>query len=183
MFTNAITIGYVSHQHDDWRIKRLMQENELATSLHSSLGIGRDEEGSILEVISHLREWRMGNHIGKAIFNGRDLDSSPDRPVFSRLVQTESDALNHLATEAFFLVTVMPRTKTSDAPGRRNAQFGNPWISVNMYKLSGGKVKRGNINSWSSRVGLQFPVGKIHRLLKELVGAIAPVYFTAIMEN
>ncbi|CAG2056854.1 unnamed protein product, partial [Timema podura] len=37
-----------------------------------------------------------------------------------------------------------------------------------------GKVKRGKLNSWSSRVGLQFPVGKIHRLLKELAGAVAP---------
>ena len=50
----------------------------------------------------------------------------------------------------------------------------------------GGKVK-GKAKSRSSRAGLQFPVGRIHRLLRkgnyaELVGAGAPVYMAAVME-
>ncbi|XP_061391542.1 histone H2A-like [Musca vetustissima] len=50
----------------------------------------------------------------------------------------------------------------------------------------GCKVK-GKANSTSNRAGLQFPVGRIHRLLRkgnyaERVGAGAPVYLAAVME-
>ena len=50
----------------------------------------------------------------------------------------------------------------------------------------GGKVKS-KAKSRSSRAGLQFPVGRIHRLLRkgnyaERVGAGAPVYLAAVME-
>ncbi|KAG5676970.1 hypothetical protein PVAND_006762 [Polypedilum vanderplanki] len=50
----------------------------------------------------------------------------------------------------------------------------------------GGKVKA-KAKSRSSRAGLQFPVGRIHRLLRkgnygERVGAGAPVYLAAVME-
>ena len=50
----------------------------------------------------------------------------------------------------------------------------------------GGKVKT-KAKSRSSRAGLQFPVGRIHRLLRkgnyaERVGAGAPVYLAAVME-
>eukprot|EP00092_Neocalanus_flemingeri_P046604 GFUD01052486.1.p1 GENE.GFUD01052486.1~~GFUD01052486.1.p1 ORF type:complete len:136 (+),score=32.58 GFUD01052486.1:31-408(+) len=50
----------------------------------------------------------------------------------------------------------------------------------------GGKVKS-KAKSRSSRAGLQFPVGRIHRLLRKgnyapRVGAGAPVYMTAVME-
>ncbi|KRX62767.1 Histone H2A, partial [Trichinella sp. T9] len=62
--------------------------------------------------------------------------------------------------------------------------------SVNLVKMSGrgkgGKVK-GKAKSRSSRAGLQFPVGRIHRLLRkgnyaERIGAGAPVYLAAVME-
>ena len=50
----------------------------------------------------------------------------------------------------------------------------------------GGKVK-GKVKSRYNRAGLQFPVGRIHRLLRkgnyaERVGAGAPVYLAAVME-
>ena len=50
----------------------------------------------------------------------------------------------------------------------------------------GGKVK-GKAKSRSSSAGLQFPVGRIHRLLRKgnyakRVGAGAPVYMAAVME-
>ncbi len=50
----------------------------------------------------------------------------------------------------------------------------------------GGKAK-GKAKTRSSRAGLQFPVGRIHRLLRkgnysQRVGAGAPVYLAAIME-
>ncbi|XP_069349434.1 histone H2A type 1-A-like [Eulemur rufifrons] len=50
----------------------------------------------------------------------------------------------------------------------------------------GGKV-RAKAQSRSSRVGLQFPVGRIHRLLRkgnyaERIGGGAPVYLAAVLE-
>merc|ERR1712234_73748 len=50
----------------------------------------------------------------------------------------------------------------------------------------GGKVK-GKAKSRSSRAGLQFPVGRVHRYLKkgnyaQRVGAGAPVYLAAVLE-
>ncbi|XP_008487218.1 histone H2A, partial [Diaphorina citri] len=50
----------------------------------------------------------------------------------------------------------------------------------------GGKAKAKS-KTRSSRAGLQFPVGRIHRLLRkgnyaERVGAGAPVYLAAVME-
>ncbi|XP_060713009.1 late histone H2A.2.2-like [Hemiscyllium ocellatum] len=53
-------------------------------------------------------------------------------------------------------------------------------------KGSGGKA-RNKARSRSSRAGLQFPVGRVHRLLRkgnyaERVGAGAPVYLAAVLE-
>lgn len=50
-----------------------------------------------------------------------------------------------------------------------------------------GKAKGSKSKSRSNRAGLQFPVGRIHRLLRkgnyaERVGAGAPVYLAAVME-
>ncbi|KAJ3244205.1 Histone H2AX [Chytriomyces hyalinus] len=52
---------------------------------------------------------------------------------------------------------------------------------------SSGKAKTGGAKSRSSRAGLQFPVGRIHRLLRkgnyaQRVGAGAPVYLAAVLE-
>ncbi|XP_041038163.1 histone H2A-beta, sperm-like isoform X3 [Carcharodon carcharias] len=51
---------------------------------------------------------------------------------------------------------------------------------------TGGKA-RSKARSRSSRAGLQFPVGRVHRLLRkgnyaERVGAGAPVYLAAVLE-
>ena len=59
-----------------------------------------------------------------------------------------------------------------------------------LSKMSGrgkGKAKGTKSKSRSSRAGLQFPVGRIHRLLRkgnyaERVGAGAPVYLAAVLE-
>merc|ERR1712062_510836 len=63
--------------------------------------------------------------------------------------------------------------------------MGSQTNSINMSgRGKGGKVK-GKAKSRSSRAGLQFPVGRIHRLLRkgnyaERVGAGAPVYLSAV---
>ena len=59
-------------------------------------------------------------------------------------------------------------------------------LAIMSGRGKGGKVK-GKSKSRSSRAGLQFPVGRIHRLLRkgnyaERVGAGAPVYLAAVME-
>ena len=51
----------------------------------------------------------------------------------------------------------------------------------------GGKAKGVKSKTRSSRAGLQFPVGRIHRHLRKgnyakRVGAGAPVYLAAVME-
>ncbi|XP_053698898.1 histone H2A-beta, sperm-like [Sabethes cyaneus] len=53
-------------------------------------------------------------------------------------------------------------------------------------RARGGKAKA-KAKSRSSRAGLQFPVGRIHRLLRkgnyaERIGAGAPVYLAAVIE-
>ncbi|KRX52633.1 Histone H2A [Trichinella sp. T9] len=53
-------------------------------------------------------------------------------------------------------------------------------------RVTGGKVKA-KAKTRSSRAGLQFPVGRIHRLLKKgnyaaRIGAGGPVYLAAVME-
>ena len=57
----------------------------------------------------------------------------------------------------------------------------------NMSGRGKGKAKGVKSKSRSSRAGLQFPVGRIHRLLRkgnyaERVGAGAPVYLAAVLE-
>lgn len=66
--------------------------------------------------------------------------------------------------------------------------FGCPLLTSTKMsgRGKGGKAK-GKSKTRSSRAGLQFPVGRIHRLLRkgnyaERVGAGAPVYLAAVLE-
>ncbi|XP_003355263.3 histone H2A type 2-A-like [Sus scrofa] len=64
-------------------------------------------------------------------------------------------------------------------------------VAVSVVVMSGrgkqGGKARAKAKSRSSRAGLQFPVGRVHRLLRkgnyaERVGAGAPVYMAAVLE-
>ncbi|XP_072422821.1 histone H2A-like [Chiloscyllium punctatum] len=60
-------------------------------------------------------------------------------------------------------------------------------ILVMSGRGKGGGKGRAKAKSRSSRAGLQFPVGRVHRLLRkgnyaERVGAGAPVYLAAVLE-
>jgi histone H2A len=63
---------------------------------------------------------------------------------------------------------------------------GEPQVSQNISRNMAPKAKKAS-QSRSSKAGLQFPVGRIHRFLKkggyaDRVGAGAPVYMAAVME-
>ena len=86
-------------------------------------------------------------------------------------------------------VTVEVRKVNINQNPRLRAQFSSE-LQQQLIKMSGrgkgGKVKA-KAKSRSSRAGLQFPVGRIHRLLRKgnyatRVGAGAPVYLAAVME-
>ncbi|CAJ0957320.1 unnamed protein product [Ranitomeya imitator] len=73
---------------------------------------------------------------------------------------------------------------TSDAANGRRG--GGAVAVISGRGKQGGKV-RAKAKTRSSRAGLQFPVGRVHRLLRkgnyaERVGAGAPVYLAAVLE-
>ena len=71
-------------------------------------------------------------------------------------------------------------------PARHSPQRTSTSRSMSGRGKTGGKA-RAKAKSRSSRAGLQFPVGRVHRLLRkghyaERVGAGAPVYLAAVLE-
>ena len=97
----------------------------------------------------------------------------------------------------FWLVHFDPVCKTVHYKKCRSPDIAHFWVLVEytnyqfeLSKMSGrgkGKAKGTKSKSRSSRAGLQFPVGRIHRLLRkgnyaERVGAGAPVYLAAVLE-
>ncbi|TRY67496.1 hypothetical protein TCAL_03755 [Tigriopus californicus] len=83
-------------------------------------------------------------------------------------------------------VTAMDVVYALKRQGRTLYGFGEYLSEIMSGRGKGGKVK-GKAKSRSNRAGLQFPVGRIHRLLRkgnyaERVGAGAPVYLAAVME-
>ncbi|KAL4647519.1 C2 domain-containing protein 2-like [Arapaima gigas] len=89
-------------------------------------------------------------------------------------------------------------TGSGCSPRRRSSSFSRRLIKrFSLRSKSGGKTGarrgktggkvRAKAKSRSSRAGLQFPVGRVHRLLRkgnyaERVGAGAPVYLAAVLE-
>ena len=84
-----------------------------------------------------------------------------------------NEAIN-ITDSAYSLLVILP-------------QFSVRHFTSNMSGRGKGKAKGTKSKSRSSRAGLQFPVGRIHRLLRkgnyaERVGAGAPVYLAAVLE-
>merc|ERR1712168_1575996 len=81
------------------------------------------------------------------------------------------------------------RKKSTEESGSTPIFLTPRWIKdldIMSGRGKGGKAK-GKAKSRSNRAGLQFPVGRIHRLLRkgnyaERIGAGAPVYLAAVME-
>ncbi|GBP94795.1 Histone H2A [Eumeta japonica] len=107
----------------------------------------------------------------------------------------ESKQSSEIENFFFFIIDISCRRPAGRLePRRTRASHRTPPLSLLSFdSLSnyvrpwkGGKVK-GKAKSRSNRAGLQFPVGRIHRLLRkgnyaERVGASAPVYLAAVME-
>lgn len=88
----------------------------------------------------------------------------------SRTVYPMSKQIGSIYTQRWFLAVI----------------FGNIQLIMSGRGKGGGKVKA-KAKSRSSRAGLQFPVGRVHRLLRkgnygDRVGAGAPVYLAAVLE-
>uniref|UniRef100_A0A8D0PD51 Histone H2A n=1 Tax=Sus scrofa TaxID=9823 RepID=A0A8D0PD51_PIG len=78
-----------------------------------------------------------------------------------------------------------PTSRLCSCPKRRRATT-RPRAIMSGRGKQGGKA-RAKAKTRSSRAGLQFPVGRVHRLLRkgnysERVGAGAPVYLAAVLE-
>lgn len=110
---------------------------------------------------------------------------SKPRPCLFRTLQAFPLVIGTATYIRLFDFTVSFRAALSQRIVRSYAVF-----FKRLFRMSGrgkgGKVK-GKAKSRSSRAGLQFPVGRIHRLLRkgnyaERVGAGAPVYLAAVME-
>uniref|UniRef100_A0A9L0SAS0 Histone H2A n=1 Tax=Equus caballus TaxID=9796 RepID=A0A9L0SAS0_HORSE len=113
---------------------------------------------------------------------GRDAGVGVD--LLQHLVHVDRVALlaAALALLAIFFLRLghcFLRTLLRDRSGLR-------WFSMSGRGKQGGKA-RAKAKTRSSRAGLQFPVGRVHRLLRkgnysERVGAGAPVYLAAVLE-
>ncbi len=84
-----------------------------------------------------------------------------------------------------YSITMSGRGKGGKSKVSRNRQ--NSFYGVHNLCLSLSLLPQVKAKSRSSRAGLQFPVGRIHRMLRkgnyaERVGAGAPVYMAAVME-
>merc|ERR1712014_82202 len=84
-------------------------------------------------------------------------------------------------------VEKIPQTRTEPDPRRfSHSSLDSKNLEIMSGRGKGGKTKV-KAKSRSNRAGLQFPVGRIHRLLRkgnyaERIGAGAPVYLAAVME-
>merc|ERR1712230_323483 len=85
-----------------------------------------------------------------------------------------------------------PIHRTTSSPSHLHLLLFQPLLPNQPIKMTGGKSGgkasgSKSAQSRSSKAGLAFPVGRIHRLLRkgnyaERVGAGAPVYLAAVME-
>eukprot|EP00076_Gallus_gallus_P037287 XP_025002825.1 histone H2A-IV isoform X1 [Gallus gallus] len=98
--------------------------------------------------------------------------SGPRRQPISAEARSQSESVAELRRlRAAFLARLLSECSVAAMSGRGK---------------QGGKA-RAKAKSRSSRAGLQFPVGRVHRLLRkgnyaERVGAGAPVYLAAVLE-
>ena len=117
------------------------------------------------------------------------MTASPSKAIFNKL---DSDFISRKSLSVWCGINFATFLSLSD-PQIRALPFNEDSTYVSRYshiimsgRGKGGKVKNKS-KSRSSRAGLQFPVGRIHRLLRkgnyaERVGAGAPVYLAAVME-
>lgn len=121
-----------------------------------------------------------GTATDRSIYSG----ATPRRCNFSASSRADWSVAERERTAAQTVLVAIKRGASAHAPHLHFEQTTDTFIMSGRGK--GGKVK-GKSKSRSSRAGLQFPVGRIHRLLRkgnyaERVGAGAPVYLAAVLE-
>ncbi|CAJ0957577.1 unnamed protein product [Ranitomeya imitator] len=184
--------------------------------VHPDTGISSKAMGIMNSFVNDIFERIAGEASRLAHYNKRSTITSREIQTAVRLL-LPGELAKHAVSEGTKAVTKYTSAKSGDFPhpgpgsvtsgSGQNigdlSQSGCDRISAdttgNLHRLlsdviaimsgrgkQGGKV-RAKAKTRSSRAGLQFPVGRVHRLLRkgnyaERVGAGAPVYLAAVLE-
>ncbi|GAB1297996.1 Histone H2A type 3 [Apodemus speciosus] len=139
--------------------------------VHPDTGISSKAMGIMNSFVNDIFERIAGEASRLAHYNKRSTITSREIQTAVRLL-LPGELAKHAVSEGTKAVTKYTSSKTSLSMSGRGKQ--------------GGKA-RAKAKTRSSRAGLQFPVGRVHRLLRkgnysERVGAGAPVYLAAVLE-
>ncbi|KAL7838802.1 hypothetical protein AOLI_G00272060 [Acnodon oligacanthus] len=123
---------------------------------------------------------------------GRRMDSSYRRTKSKQISETMRDvawliSVGRLAVRCIVKWSCYVTTKTCPAAECSEDEIIEHLLLHSYLKSKIGGKARAKAKTRSSRAGLQFPVGRVHRLLRkgnyaERVGAGAPVYWAVVLE-
>ncbi|CAI4226667.1 unnamed protein product [Auanema sp. JU1783] len=140
--------------------------------VHPDTGISSKAMSIMNSFVNDVFE-RIANEASRlAHYNKRSTISSREVQTAVRLI-LPGELAKHAVSEGTKAVTKYTSSKTQ---------------SIMSGRGKGGKAKTGGkAKSRSTRAGLQFPVGRLHRMLRkgnyaQRVGAGAPVYLAAVLE-
>ncbi|KAK0132537.1 histone H3 [Merluccius polli] len=151
--------------------------------VHPDTGISSKAMGIMNSFVNDIFERIAGEASRLAHYNKRSTITSREIQTAVRLL-LPGELAKHAVSEGTKAVTKY----TSSNLSRVTQYFDNYRDKWNMSGRgkTGGKA-RAKAKTRSSRAGLQFPVGRVHRLLRKgnyahRVGAGAPVYLAAVLE-
>ncbi|KPP57448.1 hypothetical protein Z043_124827, partial [Scleropages formosus] len=140
-------------------------------AVHPDTGISSKAMGIMNSFVNDIFERIAGEASRLAHYNKRSTITSREIQTAVRLL-LPGELAKHAVSEGTKAVTKYTSSKRNSTMSGRGK--------------TGGKA-RAKAKTRSSRAGLQFPVGRVHRLLRkgnyaERVGAGAPVYLAAVLE-
>ncbi|KAG8507280.1 histone H3.1, partial [Galemys pyrenaicus] len=146
--------------------------------VHPDTGISSKAMGIMNSFVNDIFERIAGEASRLAHYNKRSTITSREIQTAVRLL-LPGELAKHAVSEGTKAVTKYTSSKN---PGFGSLVF----LKMSGRGKQGGKA-RAKAKTRSSRAGLQFPVGRVHRLLRkgnysERVGAGAPVYLAAVLE-
>ncbi|XP_036445354.1 uncharacterized protein LOC118821055 [Colossoma macropomum] len=143
--------------------------------VHPDTGISSKAMGIMNSFVNDIFERIAGESSRLAHYNKRSTITSREIQTAVRLL-LPGELAKHAVSEGTKAVT---KYTSSNSAKRKE-------VKMSGRGKTGGKA-RAKAKTRSSRAGLQFPVGRVHRLLRkgnyaERVGAGAPVYLAAVLE-